>query len=344
MRGMKIKKVLIILAISLIVACGLFYYFVKAEILPIRITAETATLSISAPSENYNVGDTFDADIMLDTGGVDVDGVDVYYLNYSPSLLEVQDADDGTPGVQIKKGDAFDIYVGNSVDTSAGKISIAGIVNPGGDPFNGVGKVATVTFKVLAKGKSSVNFDFTSGSTTDCNVAEHGTGNDILGDVVNGSFILGDISAVPLVSIKANGDSDSTTIDYGEGITVSWNATDANSCIASGDWTGEKPTSGSQSFNGLTSSKTYTLICTGDGGSAQGSVIVNVTPLDENGEEPSIIDKIVDAIKAAPTGAAVSVGLVILLIVLATASIIYLRKKPVSSNGSSQNDSGPKQP
>jgi hypothetical protein len=57
---------------------------------------------------------------------------------------------------------------------------------------------------------------------------------------------------------------------------LSWTSNNANSCYASGDWSGTKPLSGSESTGNLTSSKTYTITCSGPGGSASDSVTVNV--------------------------------------------------------------------
>jgi hypothetical protein len=57
----------------------------------------------------------------------------------------------------------------------------------------------------------------------------------------------------------------------GNAITLNWSSTDANSCIASGDWSGSKATAGSESIV-ISSSVTFTLTCSGDGGSVNDSV------------------------------------------------------------------------
>jgi len=83
----------------------------------------------------------------------------------------------------------------------------------------------------------------------------------------------------PTVDIKANSSDGPITIDYNTGATLTWTSTNATSCDASNAWTGWKATSGSQSTGNLTSSKTYTIFCTGAGGSATDSVTVNVRPV-----------------------------------------------------------------
>jgi hypothetical protein len=68
-------------------------------------------------------------------------------------------------------------------------------------------------------------------------------------------------------------------LDYNTSGTITWNTNGINTCNASGGWSGSKavPT-GSESTGNLTASKTYTLTCTGAGGSKADTVIVNVNP------------------------------------------------------------------
>ena len=68
-----------------------------------------------------------------------------------------------------------------------------------------------------------------------------------------------------------------TAITAGEKSTLSWVTTNTTSCTASNAWTGMKPTPGTQDVY-PTSSTTYTLSCTGPGGSASKSVTVTVNP------------------------------------------------------------------
>ena len=80
--------------------------------------------------------------------------------------------------------------------------------------------------------------------------------------------------------IKANGSDGPISIAYNSTATISWTSTNATACTvtstpASVNWSG---TSGSNPSGGLTSNKTYNLICTGPGGKASDSVTVNVLP------------------------------------------------------------------
>jgi uncharacterized repeat protein (TIGR01451 family) len=81
---------------------------------------------------------------------------------------------------------------------------------------------------------------------------------------------------LPTVDIKANDSDGPIDIAYNTAATLTWTSSNANSCSASGDWSGAKAVSGSESTGNLTSAKTYTITCTGAGGSAVDSVTVNV--------------------------------------------------------------------
>ncbi len=114
---------------------------------------------------------------------------------------------------------------------------------------------------------------------------------DVVGNVGTSTTISVTVNnaLAPTVDIKANGSGGPITISYNTSVTLSWSSTNTTSCTASGGWSGSKGTSGSESTGSLTSSKTFTLTCTGPGGSAVDSVTVNVSspptkPGDINGD------------------------------------------------------------
>lgn len=80
-------------------------------------------------------------------------------------------------------------------------------------------------------------------------------------------------SEFPSVNLSAS----PATIAAGESTSITWSASDATTCTASGAWMGDKdPGGGSElSYPGGTTS--YTLTCSGPGGSASESVLVTVT-------------------------------------------------------------------
>ncbi|HBU08266.1 MAG TPA: hypothetical protein DEA99_03530 [Candidatus Omnitrophica bacterium] len=156
--------------------------------------AQAATLSLSPGSGSNSVGSIFTVTILLNTQSQAVDGVDIRYLNYSPTLLEAQDENTSQAGVQISAGTLLGNTVANSVDTANGRISFSQVAVGGSTYSNATGAaLATVRFKVLTTGTAPVTFSFTSGSTADTNVAAGGS--DVLTAVTNGSYTLQDTVA-----------------------------------------------------------------------------------------------------------------------------------------------------
>ena len=143
-------------------------------------SAQAAILDLSSTSTSFQVGDIFEVQILLNTQSSQIDGVDIHYLNYDNSLLEVQDANSTTSGIQIEPGSLLEETLINSVEATSGKIDFSQTTSPQ-NTYSGSGTLATITFKVLAEGTTTLTFDFTSGDTTDCNVASEGS--DILSSV-----------------------------------------------------------------------------------------------------------------------------------------------------------------
>lgn len=80
----------------------------------------------------------------------------------------------------------------------------------------------------------------------------------------------------PTVDIEANGSDGPISIPRNSSVNLTWDSSNADSCYASGAWSGTKALSGSHSTGKLTSSKTYTLTCTGPEGSVSDSVRVKI--------------------------------------------------------------------
>jgi CubicO group peptidase (beta-lactamase class C family) len=76
--------------------------------------------------------------------------------------------------------------------------------------------------------------------------------------------------AAPVVTLS----SSATSVASGGSVTLTWTASAADGCAASGGWSGNKPASGTESVT-VSQSSTYTLRCTGPGGATERSV--NVT-------------------------------------------------------------------
>jgi len=77
----------------------------------------------------------------------------------------------------------------------------------------------------------------------------------------------------PSVSLSAT----PTAVSSGGSATLRWSSSNANSCTASGGWSGSEPTNGSASTGALSITTTYALSCSGPGGNATQSVTVSVS-------------------------------------------------------------------
>jgi len=80
--------------------------------------------------------------------------------------------------------------------------------------------------------------------------------------------------AAPAIDIRVNGTSNSLEVDVGSSIVISWTATNASGCAAYGAWSGSQNTSGLYTATALQGSNSYSLICSGAGGTATASITV----------------------------------------------------------------------
>src|SRR3989344_3155317 len=218
--------------------------------------AANATLSLTPASQTLNLNDNFAVEIRLNTSGNAVSAVSAY-LNFDTTRLQYVSTD--------YTGSAFDIQAeevisGNSIKITRGKLP------PGVSSTNAL--VAKVNFKAIASGTAAVSFQFNGAGQGPSRVIKNdGLGTDILGSVAGGSYTVASTTPAPTVTLTAN----PTTIQSGQSSTLTWSSTNATSCTASGSWTGTKTTSGSQSV-APTTNATYTLACTGAGGTVNKSV------------------------------------------------------------------------
>ena len=135
-----------------------------------------ASLSFSPASKSVMIEDSFEINVVLDTDGVETDGVDLI-LTYDEMKLAATEA---------ALGDLYDNKI-NEDFSQPGKIVLQAVSDVGSG-FVGTGTVATLNFKAVAGGMAQVSFDMIGESTTDCNV--NSDGEDILASVSNGSYTI----------------------------------------------------------------------------------------------------------------------------------------------------------
>jgi hypothetical protein len=112
-------------------------------------------------------------------------------------------------------------------------------------------------------------YTVTPAATTLYSMTCYGSGGTVSKSV---TVTVGSTNPPPTLTFSAS----PTTINSGQSSTLSWSATNATSCTASGGWTGTKSTAGSQSVS-PTATTTYTLACTGAGGTTTKSATVTVS-------------------------------------------------------------------
>jgi hypothetical protein len=118
-----------------------------------------------------------------------------------------------------------------------------------------------------------------SGSETFSNLAENktytlacsGTGGSI-SKSVSVAVASAPTPVAPTLTLTSN----TSSVVYGGSATLTWNSANTTSCAAGGSWSGARALSGSETFSNLIENKTYTLACTGTGGSVTKSVSVAV--------------------------------------------------------------------
>ena len=158
-------------------------------VLALGSKASAATLEMSPSSANYRVGAAcgISVDIMADATSQNSNAADME-LRFNPAEITIIDSIPGQPNIQIANGDAYEGYVGNTVDTGTGIIRLTGfsVVST----LTSRKRFATVFFQPktgVTSTSFSIKFDG-AGSTLDSNVADSSTSLDLLTGVVNGSY------------------------------------------------------------------------------------------------------------------------------------------------------------
>lgn len=120
--------------------------------------ASSAVVRFDPASANVALNQTFTINIRVD----DVTGLAGFeiHMSYNPTILEVQDANPSTDGVQIAAGSFLqpDFVAQNSVDPGNGKIDFSLLQLPPHGAVSGSGVLAVITFKAKTSGTSPLTF------------------------------------------------------------------------------------------------------------------------------------------------------------------------------------------
>lgn len=136
-----------------------------------------ASITLLASKKDYSVGEIAPVSVSLFTGGRPTDGTDLV-VKFDTSLLEA------TSGSVIR-GRIYPEYPLVDVNPATGIITVSGITSIRQSNFNGQGIFATINFRVVKPGRTTVSVDFEKGKTADSNVVETSSASDILEKVTN---------------------------------------------------------------------------------------------------------------------------------------------------------------
>lgn len=141
-----------------------------------------------SPSSGSNSA-SFPVEIKVDTGGKAAGGVDIH-LEYPKNLLKIDNVVEGGAGKTAAFGELY-----SQIKNDEGKLRINAYfpTSAAGSSYTGNnGLIATVTFSPLASGTANVNFVCNSGSTTESNIVDKITVQDIIvcNSNVSGSYLL----------------------------------------------------------------------------------------------------------------------------------------------------------
>ncbi len=135
--------------------------------------ASSGTIVLVDQNKTYRVGETISIPVRIITGGHIIQGVDLV-IKYDPKFLTA-----ATPALTTSK--IMSEYPTNQADPTNKLIRVSGISSVEQVGFNGAGIFGTLNLTAAAKGTTTISVDYSLNSTTDSNMIELATGNDILG-------------------------------------------------------------------------------------------------------------------------------------------------------------------
>ncbi len=177
------KRILPILAITL------------SLLVPSTVMAQgSASFSWSQNSLSIPANSEASVTLSLNTAGTKTSGADVM-LSYDPTKVEVVNVAFSNPNLYALN------FNKTSVQTSV--INLTSTYTDVSGNYSGSASYATITFKGLALGTTTLNWDCQAGETKDSNILQQGTGTDILN--------CGSLSPLSITVTQASSTSSDTT-------------------------------------------------------------------------------------------------------------------------------------
>lgn len=146
----------------------------------VRATTGSGTISLSPASGTYRVNQTFNVNVLADSGGLQLDGTDIV-VHYNPAVLKV---------TSLTAGAIFPSTPALANNSTTGEISISSLANKG-QPVIVSGTLATIQFQVIGSGQTPVTLDFVSTSKARTGMAQDSTVAQVLNTAFSASYTAG---------------------------------------------------------------------------------------------------------------------------------------------------------
>lgn len=139
-------------------------------------------LFINPSRKNVKVGENFTLDVVFQTKGKILDGVDAI-IRFDPAIITAEG--DVSHPISVAVGSHFDSYPRQEVDNEVGVIKVSGYSPKDLSPVSTATSLFTINFQAKKKGTTNVTIDFERGRTNLSTLVERGTSKNILGVVGN---------------------------------------------------------------------------------------------------------------------------------------------------------------
>jgi len=179
--------------ISVFIGCIFAYLFL------LNNQCFAATLKFDKTSSSLAVGDTVDVQVIVDAGSEQVTSADTY-VTYDATVLEAQTVSNGS------------FFPSVSPQISSGSVYIAGMVDDPASSKTGSGTLATIKFKALKSGSTTLKYNcsgtdgpskIVKNDVNTTNIIDCG-GNGTLAVTVGGSSNTTSATATPTTATSAN--------------------------------------------------------------------------------------------------------------------------------------------
>lgn len=150
--------------------------------------ASAATFQLEPRNSTVSTACESEVQVLIDTEGKESNAADIE-IRFDPAKITIIDSNPNISGTQIKTYSAYEAYFGNQVDSENGVIRLTAASFS--STLKGKSIFASIRFQPK-QGASDATFDiyYNAGSSTDSNIAESPTSNDILTGVVNSKLTI----------------------------------------------------------------------------------------------------------------------------------------------------------